>query len=769
MIVQTSRAIANSPLGGSPGEAGSRLGLAFVWGAGLLVATCLGALTAVDPVIGLGLFAVCAYASLVFAGFATMFAAWTISFFIPFFGVGNDLLKIGLVLTVLALAITCARNSVAIRARARAARPFLAIGALFLAWLAATCLWAPEAPVAVSQLWKYGICLGIFVALVVVLDAKGQVRLIVAAFIAGAALTAICGLLGLSGGPVNALPGQSRIQGGAGDPNVLAAAVLAAAILAGGLIPSLRRSGPRLLLLIAIVIFGLTLAGTESRGGAIATIVVLVLALVVMRGRRGSVLGLAIGGLIAAGTWLALSPGTVERLTNFNDHGNGRDELWRIAWEMFASHPLQGVGLQNFIPLSPNYVLHPGALQFVHLIVEKPVVVHNTYLQYLAETGLIGLLLFLTLVALSLVASLKAASISEQLGDRDFADLCRCIFLAVVALLTAGFFISSGVDYKLWVLLGLGPAALLLARRADAGDEGGAVALAVSGESPATASHRVAVVIPCFNDGPTVEATVASLREQEPCEVVIVNDGSDDPGTLRVLERLEQAGTWVIHQENRGLAGARMRGVVETSAPYVQPLDADDMLPPGALRRLADVLDREPELGIVWGDQRAFGEIELTQQRAPTLDPWAITYANRLTEGLIRREALFDAGGWELSVGFEDWDLYMGLAEHGWQGRRVDAVTYLYRISSSRMLSSARLQHDRLYAQMRDRHPRLFAERGRNWRHSSASLRMRLLLPLIGRLPMSEYQRHRIGLFVSEPGIAIRVRISRYTRLWARR
>ena len=140
---------------------------------------------------------------------------------------------------------------------------------------------------------------------------------------------------------------------------------------------------------------------------------------------------------------------------------------------------------------------------------------------------------------------------------------------------------------------------------------------------------------------------------------------------------------------------------------------------------------------MAWGDQRVFGEIELTQRRAAALDPWAITYSNRLTEGLIRREALFDAGGWELSVGFEDWDLYMGLAEAGWGGRRVDAVTYLYRIASSRMLTSARLQHDDLYRQMRERHPRLFAERARNWRRSSAPLHMRLALPLIARLPLS--------------------------------
>lgn len=742
------------------------------WAVFPLAALCLGVVVAVAPAIGIGLVVVAAYAGLALVGFVPMFAAWTISFFIPFFAVGNALLKVGLAATVFSFLLAWFADAGAIRARIRVGAPFLLAGVALLAWLAATTIWAPDASLAVSQLWKYGISLGIFAALTVAVGSEGGVRLIAGAFVAGAAVTAVCGLLGISGGPVNALPGQSRVQGGAGDPNVLAAAVLAAAVLAGGLIPGTRRPWARVLLLASIAVFGLTLAGTESRGGAIAAIVVLVAALLVMRGRRGAVLGLALGGLIAATAWFLASPEGFERLTDFNDRGNGRNELWRIAWEMFTSHPLQGVGLQNFVPQAPDYVLHPGALQFIHLIIERPVVVHNIYLQFLAETGLVGLVLFLAVVALSLTASLRAARIYEALGNRAFADLCRCVFLAVVALLTAGFFISSGVDYKLWALLGLGPASLLLTRNA------GGVALAAEAPGvervpappvvPAAAAPpsapRVAVVIPCFNDGATVGAAVESLYGQEPCEVVIVDDGSDDLRTLRVLDLLEQAGTRVVHQENRGLSGARMRGVVETSAPYVQPLDADDMLAPGAIERLADVLDREPSLGMVWGDQRVFGDVELTQRRAGTLDPWAITYSNRLTEGLIRREALFDAGGWELAVGFEDWDLYMGIAEQGWKGHRVDAVTYLYRIGSSRMLSTARQQHDDLYRQMRERHPRLFAERARNWRRSSAPLHMRLALPLIARLPLSGFQRHRIGLLVSEPGIAMRVRLSRRRR-----
>src|ERR1700693_221016 len=97
---------------------------------------------------------------------------------------------------------------------------------------------------------------------------------------------------------------------------------------------------------------------------------------------------------------------------------------------------------------------------------------------------------------------------------------------------------------------------------------------------------RVAVVVPCHNDGETLPETVRSVLAQEPTELVGVDDGSGDPGTTAVMQQLEEEGVRVVRQENRGPAEARMAGVRVTSAPYVFPLDADDVLLPGALTAL---------------------------------------------------------------------------------------------------------------------------------------------------------------------------------------
>lgn len=271
---------------------------------------------------------------------------------------------------------------------------------------------------------------------------------------------------------------------------------------------------------------------------------------------------------------------------------------------------------------------------------------------------------------------------------------------------------------------------------------------------------RIAVVVPCYNDGATLRATVESIREPEPIELVVVDDGSDDPETLAVLAELEERGTRVVHQENQGLAAARMAGVAATSAPYVSALDADDLEAPGALTALADALDADPGSSVAWGDVQNFGDNAVLRRLGRTLDPWLITYVNELpADAMVRRDALLDAGGWELEGGYEDWDLWMALAERGLRGVHVPVVTGWYRVRAARMLGETRQRHGAQVGLLRERHPRLFAERAANRRRSSAPLRCKLLFPLVDRLPLADYTKQRLFLAINRPAAALGARL----------
>jgi glycosyltransferase involved in cell wall biosynthesis len=277
----------------------------------------------------------------------------------------------------------------------------------------------------------------------------------------------------------------------------------------------------------------------------------------------------------------------------------------------------------------------------------------------------------------------------------------------------------------------------------------------------------IAVVIPCFNDGETLESAVASAETQDVApEVVVVDDGTTDPATLALLRGLERRGIHVIHQENQGPAPARMAGVRATDADYVFALDADDLVAPGGLRRLGEVLDRHPKAAAAWGAVETFGEVEYVGDRSPpSLDPWEITFQNHLPIGsLYRRSALLDVGGWQLPGGYEDWDLWMSLAERGWKGVGIPEVTACYRVQRGRRLSRSSRRHGERYVKLRARHPALYAERRRNWRSSSAPIALKLALPAIEVLPVSSSRKRMIGSAVAHLayGNGWRVLASRY-------
>lgn len=280
-----------------------------------------------------------------------------------------------------------------------------------------------------------------------------------------------------------------------------------------------------------------------------------------------------------------------------------------------------------------------------------------------------------------------------------------------------------------------------------------------------TAAPRVAVVVPCFDDGATLPETLASVRQQEPCELVIVDDGSTDPATLRLLDELRVSGVRVLRQENAGPSAARNAGTAATTAPYVHPLDADDLLAEGALAALADALDAHPDAAVAWGDLRSFGDAERLRRSGRSLDPWQLTYMNVIPgTSLIRRERLVEAGGWQLPQGLrawhEDWDLWLSFAERGWKGVHVPRVVLWYRVHGGRMLGQADLHFERVWRELEEGHPDLFARRRSNWRRSTAPWRLKLVLPVVEVLPLSRLAKRRVANVLADPlgHVAVRAR-----------
>jgi glycosyltransferase involved in cell wall biosynthesis len=254
-----------------------------------------------------------------------------------------------------------------------------------------------------------------------------------------------------------------------------------------------------------------------------------------------------------------------------------------------------------------------------------------------------------------------------------------------------------------------------------------------------TGDPRIAVIVPCYRDGAYVGEAVASVMDGEPVELVVVDDGSPDEVTAQALQELEREGIRVLrHESNCGAGCARNTGLAATRAPYVFSLDADDMLTPNTLGRLARMLDADPEAVVAYGDYQEFGRSDVLRAVPHAVDPYRIAYTNEYPPAaLFRREFLNEVGGWDpyryKGAYYEDWDLWMKVAERG--GRGVHAgtayVTYRRRLHGVRLLDRAKRHHVPIYRRMRRGHPSLFANLSAHRHRSDISPVRKLLYPVV--------------------------------------
>lgn len=231
---------------------------------------------------------------------------------------------------------------------------------------------------------------------------------------------------------------------------------------------------------------------------------------------------------------------------------------------------------------------------------------------------------------------------------------------------------------------------------------------------------RVTILVPHYNLGAYLEETVDSALAADwpDKEVLVIDDGSDDPASLEALDRItarEDPLIRVFRQENAGLAAARNAGAELATGEYLLLLDADDLLEPAFIKRALYVLRRYENVHVVYCWERYF---EASDDIYPCWNfefPYLLAHNMTCPVSLLYRKSYlaFGPSNLEMAYNFEDFELWISLVKKGCGGVALPDPLCRYRIRSNSMWQgSNRDQHLFLQDRITRLHPELFREYG---------------------------------------------------------
>lgn len=193
---------------------------------------------------------------------------------------------------------------------------------------------------------------------------------------------------------------------------------------------------------------------------------------------------------------------------------------------------------------------------------------------------------------------------------------------------------------------------------------------------------KVAVLVPCFNEGENAEETLShALQLNYPhFEVIAINDGSSDH-TAQILDALAQKypKLRVVHlAKNQGKAMALQAGSLLTDAEYLIGIDGDALLDPHAAMWMVRHFLADPSVAAVTGNPRIrtrstlLGRIQVGEfssivgliKRAQRSFGRLFTVSGVITA--FRKSAVHDVGYWSPNALTEDIDITWKLQRAGW-------------------------------------------------------------------------------------------------------
>ena len=235
-------------------------------------------------------------------------------------------------------------------------------------------------------------------------------------------------------------------------------------------------------------------------------------------------------------------------------------------------------------------------------------------------------------------------------------------------------------------------------------------------------SELISVVVPCFNSGKTIKRTIESLKNQtwHNKEIIIVNDGSNDKETLKVLDSFEDI--LIINQENLGLSAARNIGALKSRGRFVFFIDSDDWIENNTLELMFNFSANNSfnKNHYIFSDIVLEGNIKKNVSK--NYNFFEQLFLNQIPYSIfIEKNTLLLNNGYDedMKLGYEDWEFNIRLGANNIFGKRLPLPLFHYYVSNSGMLiSKSSKYHAKIWNYIINKNSELYKPKNilKNWR-----------------------------------------------------
>ena len=219
---------------------------------------------------------------------------------------------------------------------------------------------------------------------------------------------------------------------------------------------------------------------------------------------------------------------------------------------------------------------------------------------------------------------------------------------------------------------------------------------------------EISIVVPSFNAFDTIERTLASLIDQGyPRLQLIVMDGASTDGTQAVIERYTQHIDCYVSEQDKSQSDALNKGFRLASGQCLGWLCADDELAPGALLKVGEFFEQNPEIDVFTGGcLRIFPEGE-NVTTSPSEDYVTSLYLKNTIEqpSTFWRRRVYERIGLlneTMKYAF-DWEYWCRMKAAGFEFARTESTLSVYHFSETNLTSTGgRAIVDEMYRIVRE-------------------------------------------------------------------